>query len=558
MNTACSPARYSYRFIYLYALCLVSVAAFFWSLKAQAADPAKCTGVSFSGVEIICLSKGLGSLSLDQRLKVIENKLEAIAQDYSHDKSTLRLEPNEDGFLILSNNEPVLGLYKRDFTKQELETNGGLESLAKATKANIAQAIELHRDSRSSSSLLKAALFTLLATVILVFFVVTVSRLHNYLEKRLLGLAEIYEKKQSAKLLQVIPVFRLNRFILTTVDALKYFALFFCFYFYVPLVLSFFPWTAKYAPKVVGFVIDPFIKVLSICLDYAPNIFNIVAILLVTRLIVRVVKAFFDEIAVGSIKFQNFHCDWAQPTYLLVKILIYALALVMVFPYLPGSSSPAFQGLSVFFGVLVSFGSGSSIANVISGIVITYMRPFKIGDRVRIADTQGDVIEKNFLVTRIRTIKNVDISIPNSMVLGSHIVNYSSTADDRGLILNTTVTIGYDAPWRDVHRLLMTAADNTPLIEKAPKPFVLQTALNDFYVSYELNATTRHSHGMAQIYSDLHQNIQDAFNQAGVEIMSPHYAAYRDGNEITIPKNKTPRAPNEAKLEINPLETPRA
>jgi small-conductance mechanosensitive channel len=154
---------------------------------------------------------------------------------------------------------------------------------------------------------------------------------------------------------------------------------------------------------------------------------------------------------------------------------------------------------------------------------------------VKIADTIGDVLEKTLLVTRVRTIKNVDITIPNSLVLSSHVINFSSSAQAYGLILNTTVTIGYDAPWRKVHETLIAAAKTTESILPEPEPFVLQTALNDFYVSYELNAYTDKSQGMARIYSALHQNIQDRFNEAGIEITSPHFRALRDGNQTTIP-----------------------
>lgn len=158
-----------------------------------------------------------------------------------------------------------------------------------------------------------------------------------------------------------------------------------------------------------------------------------------------------------------------------------------------------------------------------------------MGDRVKIADTIGNIVEKNLLVTRVRTIKNVEITIANSMVLGSHIVNFSSSAEQKGLILHTSVTIGYDAPWRTVHKLLIEAALSTEHVLREPYPFVLQTALDDFYVHYEINAHTDHPSLMARTYSDLHQNIQDKFYEAGVEIMSPHFSSMRDGNQIAIP-----------------------
>jgi small-conductance mechanosensitive channel len=218
---------------------------------------------------------------------------------------------------------------------------------------------------------------------------------------------------------------------------------------------------------------------------------------------------------------------------------------VVIFPYLPGSHSPAFKGVSVFLGVLFSLGSTSAVANIVAGIMLTYMRPFKAGDRVKIAETVGDIAERSLLVTRIRTIKNINVTVPNSLVLASHIVNYSSLSEKEGIILSTTVTIGYEAPWARVHELLLAAAAATAELLKEPAPFVLQTALNDYHVSYELNAYTENPAAMARIYSLLHANIQDQFNAAGVEIMSPAYAGLRDANAPAMPgAAKTQQAPS--------------
>jgi small-conductance mechanosensitive channel len=216
------------------------------------------------------------------------------------------------------------------------------------------------------------------------------------------------------------------------------------------------------------------------------------------------------------------------------------LGAVVIFPYLPGSKSPAFQGISIFLGILLSLGSTSAVAHAVAGTILTYMRPFQLGDRVRISEVVGDVVEKNLLDTRIQTIKNEIITIPNANILNGQMWNYSTSARENNLILHTTVTIGYDAPWRTVHELLIGAALSTQGIQQQPRPFVLQTALNDFYVSYELNAYTADACRMIQIYSSLHQNIQDRFNEAGVEIMSPHYSQIRDGSTVTIPEAYRP------------------
>jgi small-conductance mechanosensitive channel len=274
--------------------------------------------------------------------------------------------------------------------------------------------------------------------------------------------------------------------------------------------------------------------------DYLPNVFFIVVIAFLTRYVLKFVHLFFDAIREGTVEFPGFYREWAEPSYKIVRFMILAFVVVVVFPYLPGAGSDAFQGVSIFLGALFTLGSSSAIANIVAGVVLTFTRAFQVGDRVKIGDTTGDVMEKSLLVTRVRTIKNVDITVPNAIVMSSHIINYSARADESGVILHTGVTIGYDVPWRQVHALLLEAAASTEGVRREPKAFVLQTSLDDFYVSYQLNAYSANPKAMARTYSDLHQNIQDAFNKAGVEILSPHYRAARDGNEITIPPDQRP------------------
>jgi small-conductance mechanosensitive channel len=288
--------------------------------------------------------------------------------------------------------------------------------------------------------------------------------------------------------------------------------------------------------------------------NYLPNLLNLIVIILFTYYGLKLIRFVFNEIEKGTITFSGFHAEWAGPTYQVVRFFVIALALVVAFPYLPGSSSPAFQGVSLFIGVLFSLGSTSVVSNIVAGIVLTYARAFRVGDRVQIANTVGDVIDKGLLVTRVRTIKNVEITIPNGMVMGSHIINYSTASQEHGLILNTTVTLGYDISWRLIHETLIKAARATNGILPEPRPFVLQTSLDDFYVSYELNAYTDQPNKMAVVYSDLHQNIQDFCNEAGIEILSPHYKALRDGNPSTIPSDYQPRDYQAPPFQVNVTE----
>lgn len=328
--------------------------------------------------------------------------------------------------------------------------------------------------------------------------------------------------------------------VLFLVKIFRWFVYAMLLYITLPIIFSIFPFSRDWADALFHLIWSPFKGVLIAIWEYLPNLFSILVIYFVMKYVIRFVRYIFHEIEAEKLKLSGFHADWAMPTYSIVKFLLYAFMFVLIFPYLPGSDSNIFKGVSVFIGVLFSLGSSSAIANMVAGLVITYMRPFKIGDRIKIGDVTGDVVEKTLLVTRIRTIKNEVITIPNSSVLIGNTTNYSSEAIEKGLIIHTTVTIGYDVPWKDMHQALIDAALRTNLILDEPKPFVLQTSLEDFYVSYQINAYTREAGKQALIYSNLHQNIQDVCNERGIEILSPHYRAARDGNMTTIPADYLP------------------
>lgn len=306
-------------------------------------------------------------------------------------------------------------------------------------------------------------------------------------------------------------------------------------YFYVPLVLSFFPWTRDMATTWLDYVLTPVGVGFDAIIGYIPNLLFIVLIVLATRYLLRLIRLVFIGVEHGRISFKGFEADWAEPTYKIVRVFVLALAVVIIYPYLPRSDSTAFKGVGAFLALVVSLGSASAVGNLMAGTVMVYMRPFRVGDRVRIADTVGDVIEKTLLVTRVRTNKNEEITIPNALVLGSHIVNYSNSARKGELILHTTVTIGYDVEWRRVHEALISAAKGVARIQDDPAPFVLQRSLDDHSVAYELNAYTADAQSMMRTYSELHQGIQDRCAESGIEILSPLYAATRDGNASTIP-----------------------
>lgn len=329
--------------------------------------------------------------------------------------------------------------------------------------------------------------------------------------------------------------------ILFALNIIKWFIFLLLLYFALPLIFSIFPFTRGWANVLLSLIWSPFKSVMLAVWNYLPNLFTVLVIFFVMRYFIRFVKYIFSEIKLGHLKLPGFYPEWAMPTFGIVRFLLLAFMIVLIFPYLPGSDSDIFKGVSVFLGILFSLGSSSAIANMVAGLVITYMRPFQIGDRVKIGGITGDVVEKTVLVTRLKTIKNEVITLPNSTILSGNTINYSSIAKKEGLILYTTVTIGYDVPWKDMHAALIEAANRTEFLLKEPKPFVLQTSLDDFYVSYQINAITKTPKKQAVTYSLLHQNIQDVCNERGIEIMSPHYRAERDGNKSTTPESYLPK-----------------
>jgi len=304
----------------------------------------------------------------------------------------------------------------------------------------------------------------------------------------------------------------------------------------VSITLNLFPPTRDVGALITGYLQTALWSVVQSVAGYLPSLAFLIVIGIVTTYLLQVVRVFFRAVERGDIELRGFYPEWAPSTFVLVRILVIAFAVVVAFPHLPGGNSDALKGVSIFFGVLLTLGSGSTVGNLIAGIMLTYMRPFRIGDWVEVSGATGEVEARELLVTRIRSFWNEEVIVPNSAILGATITNYSTLAGHAGVYLRSVVTIGYDAPWRTVHELLLSAARDTPGVLGAPEPFVSQTALNDYNVSYQINVAVDKPAEAPRILSALHTNIQERFNAAGVEIMSPAFTALRDGNTITIPK----------------------
>lgn len=337
---------------------------------------------------------------------------------------------------------------------------------------------------------------------------------------------------------EVLNLHRQGILFLTGFNVLRYLIIFLLLFIFVPMFFVAFPETKSFTFTIFGYVWNPFVNILKSVVSFLPKFFQIVVIVFCFRYLVKGLHYLMNEIGSGRLKITGFYADWAQPTYLILRVLCYSFMIVMIWPLLPSSESEVFQGVSVFIGIIVSLGSSSIIGNVMAGMVMTYMRPFHVGDFIKYGDMEGFVIEKSVLVTRIRTRKNDVITIPNSNLMTSQTTNYTFSAHNYGVIVHTKVTIGYDMQWQQIRDLLLAAAAKTSHLQKKPEPFVRITALDDFYVEYEINAYTRKSDLLSDIYSELHQNILDSFHSNGVEIMSPHIFAHRSDLPVQIPKGK--------------------
>lgn len=486
---------------------------------------------------LFLLYNRLGSFSAQDRAEAVTNRLRVLEGDYNFEPKSLKIINSETNTDIISGEKIIFSVSENDAIWNDTTP----EELAEEYRSRIVANFEKHKEATSLPVLLKEIGLALLVILLFSALIYFAGKFFNWTASKIESNEKQAIKEIKLKDYTLLDARRQLNALLMVNKVVKWFIILILIYIALPILFGIFPWTKNFAEVLFGYILNPLRKITSGIWNYLPNLITIIVIVIFFRYVMKGIHFLKDEIKNENLKFPGFYPDWANPTFQIVRVLVYAFMIVVIFPYLPGSDSPIFKGVSVFLGFLFTFGSAGSLANVIAGLVLTYMRLFKIGDRVKIGDVFGDVIEKSLLVTRVRTAHNEIISIPNSTVMSSHTINYSSDTVETGLILHTTVTIGYDVPWSEVHNALLEAANRTEKLLKDPKPFVLQTSLEDFYVGYEINGYTKFANQQGSIYSDLHTNIQDCFNEAGIEIMSPHYRAGRDGSQTTIPNNYLPK-----------------
>ncbi len=493
--------------------------------------------IGLFGDTLFHLYERTGSFTAKERAAAVNQRIHKLIDVIGFSEDSLKVVNAEGSFDIDHNGTIILTITPNDALWEDTTPL----KLANLYKSKIASEVVNFKSETNTTRIITNIGLALLVILFIFFLIKYISKLFRWLAKKIEAQENKRIKGIQLKNYTLFDTQRQIRVFLFINRILKWFVIVLALYLSLPVLFGIFPRTRSIADTLFGLILAPVKTIWEGIWNYLPNLVSIVVIIIVFKYILKLVHFFKNEIAKKNLRINGFYADWANPTYQIVRVLIIAFMIVVIFPYLPGSDSPVFQGISVFLGFLFTFGSAGSLSNLVAGLVLTYMRLFKIGDRVKIDDVIGDVIEKSSLVTRVRTTKNEIISIPNAKVMNSHTINYSSDAPKKGLIVHTTVTIGYDVPWKEMHGALIEAAERTKYIIDEPKPFVLQTSLDDFYVSYQINGYIREPNKQATIYSELHQHIQDVCNEKGIEIMSPHYRAARDGNTSTIPASYLPK-----------------
>jgi small-conductance mechanosensitive channel len=491
------------------------------------------------GDQTLFYIKDVKGFPAENRAKAIDERIKKVADDPRISITSVTTSAYEQpATVIMIGDEVLMAVLEED----ALAESRPRKEIAAEYSQKLKTAIEKYRAERSWKNIATAALFTLIATLVLIAALYLINKLYHKGETRIQAWLDLKKVHIGIQTFEVVRAERVRVLLMGGLRMIQVFIILLIIYAYLHLSLSFFPWTKPFASQLFHYILGPLQTVGSGVLAAIPSLIFLAIIILVTLYILKLMRLFFNDVEKGVIVLKGFYPEWAKPTYRIFRLLVIAFAAVIAFPHIPGSNSPAFKGISIFFGVLFSLGSTSFIANILGGYSITYRRVFKIGDRVKIADFVGDVIDMRLSVTHLKTIKNEVITVPNSMIVNSHVVNYSSLVREKGLILHTTVTIGYDTPWRQVHALLLMGAERTSGLLREPPPFILQTSLDDFYVRYELNVYTDKPLEMPEIYSELHQNIQDAFNEYEVQIMSPSYRFDPDRPKV-VPRDKWYAAP---------------
>lgn len=473
----------------------------------------------------------IGSYSAKERAAGTSERIQRLEANYEFNPDSLHIKQTEDNWLLLWRDQVILSVNQQD----ALWANQEASELIVEYKTRIAKAIQEYREENSLTKMLISSAIAVGVVLVVILIIISLAKAFNILKLRLVK----RKRKRSEGIVfrgyQLISPAQELKFIWFITGLGRWLLILIVIYLALPILFNLFPATKGYAPILIGYFVSPLKKMALAMVGYFPDFVTIIVMYFIFHYALKMFKFFAREVANGALVIPGFYADWALPTYHIIRVLLLAFFLVVVFPYLPGAKSPIFQGISVFIGVLFTFSSAGALGNIVAGLMLTYMRSFVVGDRVKFGDVTGDIIEKTLLVTRIRTPNKEVVSIPNSQIMSSHTINYSSEAGSDGLVINTKIAMAYEVPWQTFHELAKAAVARTVLLESKPEPFIFQSSLDDFYVTYQINAYTKHPHRQAFIYSELHKHIMDVFHEAGIEMVSPQYHAIRDGAVKDMP-----------------------
>ncbi len=500
--------------------------------------------VTLFGSKLFQIWGPLGDFTPEERAERLSLRLESFARNRDLDPAALRVVDGNELTVV-----EVEELILMSVTDEDAAARGMTRrEVATAYATDIGRAVRQYREQVTVRGIARNALVSLGLVITFLILLRGLKHAYGWLDRRTAAARRLLVRPLRIGSVEVIGRDQVSRFGRAMARIARLAVRLVLLYFLLTTIFGLFPWTQEWSEQLLQYALSPLRRLGALILEGAPNVLAIVVIIVVMRWVIGVSDYLFRQVEGGTATVAGFAQELAEPTRKIAKFLLVVLSIMLIYPYTPIAESKVFQGLTVFLGILFSLGSSTAIANVVAGVVLTYTRAFRLGDRVKVGDTFGDVVEKTFLVTRIRTPKNEDVAVPNATVLGNHIVNYTRMSrDGEGVILHTTITIGYDVPWPQVHALLLSAARGTENVLSSPEPFVLQTSLGDFSVAYELNAYTHEVRRMAATYSEMHRRIQDAFAEAGVEILSPTYHARRDGPS-TVPDDALLRAGMEPRI----------
>jgi len=485
---------------------------------------------------------GVSTYSAEDRARRIGARIAAAAADRTIPKESVRVVETETGTQIVAGEHPLVIVREADAALE----GSSVPRLAAAYATRIQQGIEVFRSEREPRRLIRSGLYALFVTLVLVFVLWPLRLVRKRVQARFAERLHARVASVSIRSVELIERERIWGIVRGMTRGAYLLLIASIIFAYLQVVLQLFPWTRGIATGFLGYLADPLRHIVLAALGFVPNLLFLAVLFVVTRFVLKAIHLFASSIESGAVTLTGFDPEWTWPTYKLVRVAVIAFAVIVAYPYIPGSQSLAFKGVSLFVGVLFSLGSSSVISNVLAGYTMTYRRAFKIGDRIEVDSSIGEVVETRLLVTHLRTAKNEEVILPNSLILNGKVINYSSIAKRQGLILHTTVGIGYETPWRQVEAMLLAAAaaasERLPSLLKDPKPFVLQRALGDFCITYEINVYTDAPGAMFAGYAELHRNILDVFNEYGVQIMTPAYEGDPEQAKL-VPKDQWYTAP---------------